>query len=109
MLHFLLLVIQICNTNLEELYCSTSDKSARGNLCLTEKTRDDQGQESAFEEHGVLQDTAWSGDEILAEAQVWVRRLACICFAVMIIAEVITGKVHKLAPSFAWQLAERMA
>ena len=40
------------------------------------------------------QDTAWSGDEILAEAQVWVRRLACICFAAVIIAEVITGKVQ---------------
>ena len=41
-----------------------------------------------------MQDEAWTTDEILAEAQVWVRRLACICFAVMIVAEVITGKVR---------------
>lgn len=55
------------------------------------------------------QDTAWSGDEILAEAQVWVRRLACICFAAVIIAEVITGKVQEIASFIAWRLAERMA
>lgn len=41
-----------------------------------------------------MQDEAWTTDEILTEAQVWVRRLACICFAVMIVAEVITGKVR---------------
>lgn len=40
-----------------------------------------------------VQDAAWTTDDVLAEAQVWVRRLACICFAVMIVAEVITGKV----------------
>ena len=57
----------------------------------------------------VSQDTAWSGDEILAEAQVWVRRLACIGFAAVIIAEVITGKVQEIAPFPAWRLAERMA
>ncbi len=41
-----------------------------------------------------MQDAAWTTDDLLAEAQVWVRRLACICFAVMIVAEVITGKVR---------------
>ena len=44
------------------------------------------------------QEAVWTTDEILAEAQVWVRRLACICFAVMIVAEVITGKVKLPAP-----------
>ena len=45
-----------------------------------------------------MQDAAWTKDELLAEAQVWVRRLACICFAVMIVAEVITGKVRLHGP-----------
>lgn len=40
-----------------------------------------------------MQEGPWNIDDILAEAQVWVRRLACIGFAVVIVAEVITGKV----------------
>ncbi len=48
----------------------------------------------SFSRQRTVQDEAWTTDEILAEAQVWVRRLACICFAVMIVAEVITGKVR---------------
>ena len=47
---------------------------------------------------GTVQDAAWTTDNVLAEAQVWVRRLACICFAVMIVAEVITGKVSPSIP-----------
>ena len=85
-------------TKLQKVHCSMPDKSATGNLYLTEKTMEDQWQESTSEQQVVLQDTAWSGDEILAEAQVWVRRLACICFAIIIVAEVITGKVQDTAP-----------
>ena len=58
--------------------------SCAGVLCLP----------NALSRMCTMQDTAWTTDEVLAEAQVWVRRLACICFAVMIVAEVITGKVR---------------